>query len=620
MKTEPHLADESHREPQPADPALQAAAIGLRLDEQLRKPTTASQEVVEEAYQALNQLALLVPTCDALSPAYASIAHFYYLTALPLSGVEPAQRAVDAARLNGDLSRLRLALSFQALIFSETAALPAAHAVLQEALDCAERLSDPAAQCNVWNLIGIVLQLQSRSREAVAAFERVLEIADTDASLLRFRTAALANIALACTDIDGDVGHGIRAAHAALALVGEPKTAPQSQSRVALEAIATRLLIEVSQLDSARTHAEAATRYAKGVARAEVMAKMARGLVEVASGKHDVGFTLLRQALDTARHTVKALHMPALQTVIKGYEMAGQLDVASVYLEELMRLNRESKTAMLLEHHHKYVDALLDKWSTADEVEATLNSKRSRLTSGLSQRDVHSLTRMLEEHAIAAELHDDETGAHCFRVGRLASILGRTIGLSDDVCFLIDLAARLHDVGKLFVPDAILLKPGKLTLDERTIMQTHTTSGADFLAKANVPQMHIAEEIARHHHERWDGTGYPDRLAGSAIPIAARVAALSDVFDALTHVRPYKRAWSVDESLEEIRSLRGKAFDPELTDIFLALVPALQREHGDLDSFLAAEASNSTFVATRRQLAEKLKGRDPTVTAFDLRR
>jgi hypothetical protein len=105
VKTDPHIASEPGEEPQPADPALQVAAIGLRLDEQLRKPAQTSRQVVDEAYQALNQLALLVPSCDALSPAYASVAHFYHLTALPLSGVEPAQRAVDAARLNGDLGR-----------------------------------------------------------------------------------------------------------------------------------------------------------------------------------------------------------------------------------------------------------------------------------------------------------------------------------------------------------------------------------------------------------------------------------------------------------------------------------------------------------------------------------
>lgn len=139
-------------------------------------------------------------------------------------------------------------------------------------------------------------------------------------------------------------------------------------------------------------------------------------------------------------------------------------------------------------------------------------------------------------------------------------------------------------------------------------METHTTSGANILAKANVPQLFVAEEIARGHHERWDGGGYPAGLKGSNIPLAARITALADVFDALTHVRPYKRAWSVAESLREISSLRGKQFDPELTDLFLVLVPRLQREHGDLDAFLSVDAKNNPFIANRAALARALKG------------
>jgi putative two-component system response regulator len=151
-------------------------------------------------------------------------------------------------------------------------------------------------------------------------------------------------------------------------------------------------------------------------------------------------------------------------------------------------------------------------------------------------------------------------------------------------------------------------------------METHTTAGAEILARPPVPRMHIAQEIARHHHERWDGRGYPLRLARERIPIAARVTALADVFDALTHARPCKAAWPVDDALDEIRRLRGVQFDPDLTDVFLRLVPRLQREVGDLDRHLAADARHSPFVRARRQIAEALKGADPARSLFDLRR
>jgi putative two-component system response regulator len=296
----------------------------------------------------------------------------------------------------------------------------------------------------------------------------------------------------------------------------------------------------------------------------------------------------------------------ALAALIKGYEAAGQPDAALVYLREIKRLHQDGREAQVLMHQAHYIrriDASLDT-----DAQETLELRQSSLRSQLSERDLmRSRIGMLEQQSVAAELHDDTTGEHCYRVGRMSSLLAKAYGVDEHTCFLIDLAARMHDIGKLAVPDAILLKPGKLTPEERSIMETHTTAGAELLAKSNVPQMYVAEEIARHHHERFDGTGYPTRLKGAMIPLAARITALADVFDALTHVRPYKHAWTVDESLREIASLRGKHFDPELTDLFLALVPRLQKEKGDLDAFLAEEAQNSPFIRARRQLAAALK-------------
>jgi DNA-binding CsgD family transcriptional regulator len=135
------------------------------------------------------------------------------------------------------------------------------------------------------------------------------------------------------------------------------------------------------------------------------------------------------------------------------------------------------------------------------------------------------------------------------------------------------------------------------------------------LAKANVPHLYIAEEVARHHHERFDGTGYPARLKGTMIPLAARITALAEVFDTLTHARPYKGASSVKAALSEIAAQRGTQFDPELTDLLLALIPRLQRQHGNLDEFLGQEAQSSPFLRARRQLTVAL---DATLSAREL--
>ena len=182
---------------------------------------------------------------------------------------------------------------------------------------------------------------------------------------------------------------------------------------------------------------------------------------------------------------------------------------------------------------------------------------------------------MLERLARAAEFRDDDTGQHTQRVARLAAGLGRAAGLDAQTVDLIERAAPLHDVGKIGISDAILLKPGRLTSEESVVMQTHTTIGAALLSGGHSPLMQLAEEIALSHHERWDGKGYPQGLAGDAIPLGGRIVTLVDVFDALTHARPYKPAWPVADALAEMARGGGTQFDPHLLPLFLALHAAL---------------------------------------------
>lgn len=138
-------------------------------------------------------------------------------------------------------------------------------------------------------------------------------------------------------------------------------------------------------------------------------------------------------------------------------------------------------------------------------------------------------------------------------------------------------ACPMHDLGKIGIPDAIMLKPARLTPEERTIMETHTTNGADILGGSTIELLETARVIALTHHEKWDGSGYPHRLAGADIPIVGRGAAIVDVFDALTSVRPYKKAWPVAEAVTEMREQRGIHFDPELVEHFLTILPGVLR-------------------------------------------
>jgi response regulator RpfG family c-di-GMP phosphodiesterase len=170
----------------------------------------------------------------------------------------------------------------------------------------------------------------------------------------------------------------------------------------------------------------------------------------------------------------------------------------------------------------------------------------------------------LERLAIAAEFRDDETGRHTERVGEAAALLGQALGMPEEDLFLLRRAAPLHDVGKIGIPDDILRKPGPLTGEEWAKMKEHTTIGAHILAGGRSRIIRLAEEIARFHHERWDGTGYPEGRAGESIPLVARLVMVADVFDALSSDRVYRDAWPTAEVLGYIRKHAGQQFDPRI--------------------------------------------------------
>lgn len=205
---------------------------------------------------------------------------------------------------------------------------------------------------------------------------------------------------------------------------------------------------------------------------------------------------------------------------------------------------------------------------------STIRHQNSQL-----ERNVAERTRQLEQAqleilqrlAVAAEFRDDETGEHTQRVGDLAARLAMRMRLSVDRVDLIRRAAPLHDVGKIGIPDAILRKAGRLTREERGIMQTHVMIGASMLEGGRSALVRTAELIARSHHERWDGGGYPDGIGGEAIPLESRLVAVADYYDALTHNRPYRGAWSVDRTIKKIAAERARHFDPSVVDALLTL-------------------------------------------------
>jgi response regulator RpfG family c-di-GMP phosphodiesterase len=223
-----------------------------------------------------------------------------------------------------------------------------------------------------------------------------------------------------------------------------------------------------------------------------------------------------------------------------------------------------------------------------DELEGRVRERTAELRR--TQLEIlHRLSR-------AAEWRDEDTGRHVERMGDLGERLGLALGLSPEHAETLRHAAVAHDIGKIAVPDRVLLKPQRLSPAERQQMERHALIGASMLSGSESEVMQLAETIARTHHERWDGAGYPDGLSGEDIPLAGRICAVCDVFDALVSERPYKRAWSVDEALDEIAAQRGRHFDPAVVDAFL---PIARRAYAELygDDRSAARGAAATAAA-----------------------
>jgi len=219
-------------------------------------------------------------------------------------------------------------------------------------------------------------------------------------------------------------------------------------------------------------------------------------------------------------------------------------------------------------------DAVLDRLAAA--VERHAMRRRLRELESVVAAQAVSRAREVDESrldglrriALAAEYRDDNTWEHTQRVGALSARLARRLGLGDRLVTLIQHTAPLHDIGKIAIPDSILLKPDRLTADEFEVVKTHAAVGAAILSEGTSELHDVAEQVAGTHHERFDGTGYPSGLAADAIPIAGRIVAVADVFDILTHERPYKEEWSIDDAAEEIRRSAGTQFDPEVVTAF----------------------------------------------------
>ncbi len=249
------------------------------------------------------------------------------------------------------------------------------------------------------------------------------------------------------------------------------------------------------------------------------------------------------------------------------YQALGLYELAlrhyqSFYLYDVSRRNeRTQASVMRLSRERSRQEGELNRQSQL------LEQTVAEYTAQLEATQVE----MTELLASAAEFRDAPLGPHARWVGDASALVARELGLSDNEVRALSLAARLHDIGKLAIPDSILLKEGKLSPQEWTVMRTHTTLGERLLARSASPLLRLAAEVALSHHEHWDGRGYPAGLRGEAIPLSGRIVSVVDSFDALVSERPYKPAWTDAQALAYLRERAGIQFDPQVVEVFCAL-------------------------------------------------
>ena len=547
-------------------------------------------------------------------------ARYFYISGRPKIGARVAERAKSFGIETAQPGLTIAACVLMGVCSADTGDLPKAMEVYAEGLNLAQRFGDRGQEAKLWQNTGVALMYSGLFREAIACFQKVLALGSEDLTAASLASLAYQNIALCSLNLD-EISLGIDAIQKALAVAAPSKDAYSVHYRVLLENFYTRLLIEISDFDGAMAHARTAREFANQSKspRSDIQASVAEGLAEAFSGHLDVGISRLTVTLDRAK-SLNLASREVLVALVKALEFAGRHDEALQYLQEMLSQQRKTAEANVLHHVHQHLVQLhgADANSPLEDVKQVMRRMeiRAEVLEGrvakvevIRQRQELFKARVeaMERLAVAAELRDDSTGEHSYRVGRMACLLAKEAGCDDETIFMIDIAARLHDIGKIGIPDGILLKPSGFNPSERLVMEMHAEIGADVLARSEIPHIKMAEEIARHHHERWDGKGYPAKIGGEEIPFAARITALADVYDALTHKRPYKEAWTVEATLNEILASRGSHFDPKLTDLFLALVSRLRREHRDLDHHLGEAARASPFIQARGKIWETLK-------------
>ncbi len=540
------------------------------------------ESLVDHNSAILARLHAICGKTEPLVDVLLDCTRYFYSLGKTIKGIPLGERALELAKRTGDLNRIRLAANVLGAAYRDVGNVNMAIERLEEALNTANTLKDQTQINSVMANVGSTLQTAGLYAEAIECHKKTIEDIGqrVDFKSTESKFQSVGNI-IFCAQRLGKRELVMQTMGEFDAIRSNGGIDQISDvSKITAELFMVNGLVSTGQLEAAHDRIVAArSRYQSSAnKRTQIMLDMAQGMVESRTQRGDVGVTRLYNVYKDSKAT-GLYYDDALRSLIEGYLMAGDNANALRYVDELTTFIKRTQLVkineqVLLAARIKARDfgAYSDESNIVEKLAADTRLARARELLGKDQIELY------QSWAVTVELIDDSTGEHCFRVGRMASLIAELCGYPTEYCEMIDVAARLHDLGKVGISHNILLHPGKLSIGDIGVMRAHSEIGHALLSQVNEPTFKMAADIAYAHHEWWDGGGYPRRLGGTNIPTAARIVALADVYDALTSQRCYKRAWSHEEAMREILSLRGKQFDPSFTDAFAVAVQKWRNE------------------------------------------
>lgn len=491
--------------------------------------------------------------------------------ALPL-----AQAALAQSTAAGDRSRILRAATACGLLSADMADLVGAIEYHVQALRIGTADENRTEMSRTWGNIGHTLGITGSFHLSVRCYQRSLALVEPQEGPVFSRFSACTNLADNYYQM-GRIDEGLRYAERALQEMTAEFRNQDPYGAILLHRNLVRLYLAAGRQADAEPHVGEALRLGQeaGSARAKVAADITRASFELATGRSDVALTRLDQVLARARELPPVLR-DTLTCVIRAEEAAGNAARALMRLDELS----DHVYGLAIERAREHVELATLREAAAHGGEQRSEQDKARLVAQLQPPSQPDSWKTLQRLAVGAVMRVDETGCHGRRVGALTKALALASGMEPLRALEIGLAAELHDIGFLSIPAGILAKDGPFNAAEYAIVQRHVEAGAEMLRDDSHPMVFLAREIAKYHHAHWDGEGYPARVGGRFIPVAARMCAVADAYDTMVCGIGRREPLTMAGALAELRAQSGRQFDPALVSCFDALIRSESRDLG----------------------------------------